>query len=203
VSHRLTPSKHASLNLNPRLMKVGHSTYRSLFGAHWSQFLQSVTVWGSMPRTRTGPADKAARAFLRAGRKALGLTQGQFGVHAGVRQQQISKYERGRDRVPLDLIKAIEVLWGEAFESFQRAVSPSGSTQNNFGEGKQATYSAGTPLKAAKALVLRIWKRCCSTLARWKALSIAKAFAICTKHYCVGRMAVRFRKVLTYKRQPL
>ena len=81
-------------------------------------------------------------AFLKACRKALGLTQSLLARLTDVSQQQISKYETGKDQIPLRFVRAIEVLWGTSFESFERSTGAPVSPERSLAMPPQATYIA-------------------------------------------------------------
>jgi len=78
-----------------------------------------------MPRTRKGPANESARAFLKAYRQAAGLTQELLSERIEVKQQQIPKYETGKNKIPFELAVTIEALWGVSVRSFMRSGSES------------------------------------------------------------------------------
>jgi transcriptional regulator with XRE-family HTH domain len=78
-----------------------------------------------MPRTRKGPANESARAFLKAYRQAESLTQELLSERIEVKQQQISKYETGKNKIPFELVVTIEELWGVSVRNFMRSGSES------------------------------------------------------------------------------
>lgn len=85
---------------------------------------------GSMPRTNKGPANECARAFLKAYRQAAGLTQEHLSGRIEVKQQQISKYETGKDKVPFELVVTIEELWGVSVRNFMPPRKLANGTRN-------------------------------------------------------------------------
>lgn len=78
-----------------------------------------------MPRTGKGPANDSARAFLKAYRHAAGLSQEHLAERIEVKQQQISKYETGKNKIPFEVVVTIEDLWGVSARSFMRPESES------------------------------------------------------------------------------
>lgn len=101
-----------------------------------------------MPRTRKGPANESARAFLKAYRQAERLTQELLSERIEVKQQQISKYETGKNKIPFELVVTIEELWGVSVRKFMRSGSESAEqgTEGFMMKG-QAGYLVDLPIE--------------------------------------------------------
>lgn len=95
-----------------------------------------------MPRTPKGPISESAMVFSRDCRKAMGLNQTGIAGRTGVSQQQVSKYETGKSRVPLEFVRALEALSGWSLESFERSTDASGSARQGFDTRLQQAYTA-------------------------------------------------------------
>jgi transcriptional regulator with XRE-family HTH domain len=55
---------------------------------------------------------------MREARRQAGLTQAAFGAKIGVSGQQVQKYERGKDLVPLHRLLTISAIFGTPPEKF-------------------------------------------------------------------------------------
>jgi len=101
-----------------------------------------------MPRTNKGSANESARAFLKAYRQAAGLTQVHLSKRIKVKQQQISKYETGKDKVPFELVVTIEELWGVSVRGFMGSGNwPTERGTEGFAMNRQVGYLANLPFE--------------------------------------------------------
>lgn len=109
-----------------------------------------------MPRISTARIDAAIGGNLRRFRKQAELSQGKLAEMVGVTTQQISKYEKGDDRISAPMLtklaNALRVVVGELLTGTDMLLQPVGG----FAEGQQAAYGT-PPVEDARRALLMIY----------------------------------------------
>lgn len=91
-----------------------------------------------MPKKRAGPTDTVIGSYIRACREAAGMTQAMLAVILEVRQQQVDKYEKGKNRLSHTMLGELERLFDRTLDQFVSETTPSQPASLGFAEEAQA-----------------------------------------------------------------
>lgn len=88
----------------------------------------------SIPSKRVPPEARLIGRNFRSLREQAGLTQKEIAHRLGVSFQQIQKYERGENRLPVDRLHALKNILGVSYHAFFRGLDKAESPDQSWQE---------------------------------------------------------------------